>query len=78
MFVGWLLTLVSSCFTLLLWPDSSGNTTTEPNQAFALLCGIAALVYQVVPDAWFRLTGRQTEEGRVYGLLLTEDTGAGM
>ncbi|KAF9692901.1 hypothetical protein EKO04_009036 [Ascochyta lentis] len=27
----------------------------EPDQAFALLCGLAALVYQVGPDAWHRI-----------------------
>jgi hypothetical protein len=50
------------------------QSITESDQAFALLCGLAALVYQVAPDAWSRLTGRRIDNEHTYELLRAEET----
>lgn len=46
---------------------------TEPDQAFALLCGITALLYVIAPDVWLRLTGKERREEHRYELLSAEE-----
>lgn len=51
---------------------------SEPDQAFALLCGLTALVYQVGSDAWLRTTAIwYGMENHHYELLRTEEGRSG-